>query len=162
MAQYKVLESENIYILANKLYGSLEYVFKLAIDNDIVDITSDLSGLTLVYDETIKPLNSQPLDLKETLNISKMRSYNVMQKQSIFDLVLNTTGDFETLVNFTVTNNIQDISNIGDLETVNYTVTNNAFREWAIKNKKQFSTGLYPSEQRLGSFDIGFDQQSYL
>lgn len=162
MAQYKVLVNENIYILANKLYGGLEYVYKLAIDNDIEDITSDLSGLTLYYDETIKPLNSQSLELKETLNISNIRTYKVLQKQSIFDIVLNTTGDFESLVNFAVSNSIEEISNVGNLINVNYTNTNNAFREWAIKNKKQFSTGLYPSEGRLGSFDSGFDQQSYL
>lgn len=162
MAQYTALVNENIYILTNKLYGSLEYVFKLANDNNISDITADLAGIDLYYDETIKPSNSQPLELKPILSINNKRTYTIGQKQSIFDIVNNTTGDIESLISLCIDNSISDLSNVNDVKNITYTYTNNAFRDWAIKNKKEFATGLYPSEYKYGAFDSGFDQQSYL
>jgi len=162
MAQYKVLNNENIYLLANKLYGSLEYVYNLIIDNDIEDITADLVGTDLYYDESVKASNKQPLELKPILSTNNKRTYIVGQKQSIFDVVMNTTGDYQSLITFAVDNNIADLTDINSVQSVTYNNNNNAFRDWAIKNKVIFSTGLFPSEYRLGSFDSGFDQQSYL
>lgn len=162
MAQYTVLVGENIYLLSNKLYGSLEYVFKLANDNNISDITADLAGFDLYYDESIKPSNSQPLELKPILSVNNKRTYTVGQKQSIFDIVNNTTGDIESVVSLCIDNGISDLSNVNDVTNITYNYTSNAFREWAIKNNKVFASGLYPSEYKYGSFDSGFDQQSYL
>jgi hypothetical protein len=51
---YAVKNGQGIYDVAVLLYGDAQYSVKLCNDNGLT-ITDSIVGLTLIYDETIKP-----------------------------------------------------------------------------------------------------------
>ena len=162
MAQYKILEGENLYIVSVKLYGSVDYVMKLAIDNNIEDITADLSGLVVEYDETIKSEVMQTLVLKTGAEQSKTKTFKGRQGQSIFDICLVTTGDLESIVTLIKGSTMENITDIVNGVTFSYELTNNALKQYADKNKYIYQTGTELVQARYSGFTSAFNQQAYL
>ncbi len=162
MAQYKILDGENLYIVANKLYGSVDYVMKIAIDNSITDITEDLAGVTIEYDDTIKNEVMQTLVLKPKSVEDKTRTFKGRQGQSIFDICLITTGDLENIISLVKASSMENITDIVNGVTFSYELTNNAIKQYADKNGYVYSTGTELEQSRYSGFTSAFDQQAYL
>lgn len=142
MAQYKVLDGENVYILSNKLYGSVDYVGKLIIDNNITDLSINLAGTLIEYDETIKYSVVDTLTLKEKVKENELLSYVAGENQSVFDLCLNLIGDLEQIVSFAKNSTLGRLQGNTASQTFYYNKTNNPIVKYSEKNNYKFATGI--------------------
>ena len=85
--QYEVKQGQTIYDVAVLLYGDSQYAVKLAVDNGI-DITDNIAGLTLVYNEFLKPKVLKRMAQTNLIVPIVNNTYKVQQGQSIYDLPL--------------------------------------------------------------------------
>lgn len=109
--QYGTKKGQDIYDIAVITYGSPLYAVKLCTDNGI-DLTSDLTGLSLYYDETIKQLNDTAFKVPASIPNVVDNRYTFEEVQSIYDLAL--------MWGFGIDNCIEFFNKIGvNCDTVN-------------------------------------------
>ena len=162
MAQYTALDGENIYIVSNKVYGSVDYAFKLALDNGFTDLTADIAGVTLEYDSTIKADNVQTLVLKSKVETGDTVTFTGRPNMSIFDVVNCTTGDLESVISLVVNSDMENISDLISGKLFTYQLTNNAIKQYADRNRYVYATGSDFEFNRYSAFSSGFNQKAFL
>ena len=108
--QYVVKNGQGIYDVAVLLYGDAQYSVKLCNDNGLT-ITDSIEGLTLTYDETIKPKVEAAAIKQQNTPKQPDNTYFIKQVQSVWDLALqfgyglNRVAEFCQLTGLNISSN---------------------------------------------------------
>jgi hypothetical protein len=97
--QYEVKYGQSIYDVAVLLYGDAQMSIKLCIDNSI-DITTDIYGMVLTYDETIKAQQIVNNTQKTYVQVPIDNTYFIKQLQSNYDLCLQFAYGLDNYATF--------------------------------------------------------------
>lgn len=154
--EYKVKDGQNIYDVASLVYGSPSYAIKLAQDN-YVAISQDLTGITLTYDSTIKDTTAFSIRTrpeKETTGY-----ITATDGQSIYDIVLMTSGSLESVFQFIQDNNIVSIgSGVQAGQEYIYTISKGALIDYFTKNRTIINTNVIGTDgEGIDFMGIEFD-----
>ena len=107
---YAVKNGQGIYDVAVLLYGDAQYSVKLCNDNGLT-ITDSIEGLTLTYDETIKPKVEAAAIKQQNTPKQPDNTYFIKQVQSVWDLALqfgyglNRVAEFCQLTGLDISSN---------------------------------------------------------
>lgn len=145
---YEVKQTENIYDVAVKLYGSVSYCVKLCVDNSI-SLTDDIAHLTLEYDATIKNKVNVEFRLNSIPPVVD-NSYFIKEGQSIYDLALMMGYGIEGIVNFMNVSGLTDLDN-NDISGQQIVVPKIKTRlsQYVLLNNIKFATGFVGENFRL-------------
>jgi hypothetical protein len=103
--QYEVKFGQTIYDVAVIVYGSPQYAVKLSVDNGI-DITDSIVGLSLYFNETIKPNVVASAIIQSEIISTPNNNYFVKSLQSTYDLCLQFGFGLDRYVEFVFTTNM--------------------------------------------------------
>ena len=108
--QYVVKNGQGIYDVAVLLYGDAQYSVKLCNDNGLT-ITDSIEGLTLTYDETIKPKVEAAAIKQQNTPKQPDNTYFIKQVQTVWDMALqfgyglNRVAEFCQLTGLNIASN---------------------------------------------------------
>ena len=103
--QYEVKFGQTIYDVSVIVYGSPQYAVKLSVDNGI-DITDSIVGLSLYFNETIKPNVVASAIVQSEIISTPNNNYFVKSLQSTYDLCLQFGFGLDRYVDFVSTTNM--------------------------------------------------------
>ena len=148
MKEYKAKYNEDIFIVANKLYGDISYAFKIAKDNDL-GINDSLSGQILVYDESILNVVTSPLIVRQTPSQNVTQIYIPGQNQTIFDIALMTEGGFEGIVALVKNSTLQSLnSSISISDRFSYVDSKNEVKKYISLTGVKFANKTNDTSER--------------
>ena len=113
LSEYPVKQGETIYDVANRTYGSTDYVYKLIQDNGISNIDFDFSlnpGKVLTWDPSFKVLQAVDVASAPSVPVSPIKTIKALYGQSIYDLCLQAYGTLDFIFKFIQENQISNIN----------------------------------------------------
>lgn len=159
MTKYKVKDGETIWTVANLLYGSVFYAFKLARDNSI-EINDTILGLELEYEEWVKETVLQPLIVNE-INENAPQIYIGLSNQTIFDIAMMTVGGLESIVSLLKSSTMLAINEDATGKQFGFTDTKNSVKKYIKLTGRVFGNKPIPSENQLREHDDSFNRMQY-
>lgn len=148
MKEYKAKFNEDIFTVANKLYGSPSYAFKIAKDNDLA-LDDSLSAKILTYDDTILNVVTSPLIVKQTPSQNVTQIYIPGQNQTIFDIALMTEGGFEGIVGLIKNSTISGLNaSISISDRFNYVDSKNEVKKYISLTGVKFANKTNDTSER--------------
>lgn len=138
--QYVIKQKQSIYDVALELYGDSSYAVKLVNENPLLlDLdNANIYGITVNYDETIKPTIKYNLVVSNFVIPDTEDVYVSKKGQSIYDLSFEYGYGIENIVEFINLINIESL-NSGDVSGKSIYVTkrqNNVTDYLFLQNKK--------------------------
>lgn len=143
---YVVKNGQGIYDVAVLLYGDAQYSVKLCNDNGLT-ITDSIEGLTLTYDETIKPKVEAAAIKQQNTPKQPDKTYFIKQVQSVWDLALQFGYGLNRVAEFCQITGLNISSNaIGNQEIQVTKIATN------VPTNTIFATQFGSDEVVLGNF----------
>lgn len=142
---FKVRTGSTIFDTTLERYGDVSLCVKLLLDNRsiIENINSEIDGLELEYDETLKKEIQVPLVTVKAIIKNKAQIYKPRDGQSIFDISLTLNGGYESIISLVKNSSLSNINNRITYQSVfNYTETDNSTLLWIRSTNQVFKTGV--------------------
>jgi len=159
VTKYKVKDGETIWTVANLLYGSVSYAFRLASDNGI-EINDTILGLELDYEEGVKETVLQPLIVNE-INENAPQIYIGLSNQTIFDIGNMTVGGLESIVSLLRSSDMLGINEDATGKQFVFTDTKNAVKKYIRLTGRVFGNKPIPADQEGREHDDSFNRLQY-
>ena len=156
--EYKVLNGQTIEDVAVLTYGSIDFVSQLITDNNLT-FDSDITGLTLIWDNTLTNTIPSSINVNNTIIESDLSSVIGQYGQSFYDVAIHTQATIENVIQLAIDNNIS-INNLNDIKGLEITYSKSNIKNFAIYNfisnlNTGVSSGLLTTGK--GSFNDSFN-----
>jgi hypothetical protein len=159
VTKYKVKDGDTIWTVANLLYGSVAYAFRVASDNGI-EINDTILGLELEYEEGVKETVLQPLIVNE-INENAPQIYIGLSNQTIFDIAMMTVGGLESVVSLLKTSTMLGINEDATAKQFSFTDTKNAVKKYIKFTGRVFGSKPIPADIAGREHDDSFNRLQY-